>query len=58
MILHPIRKICTRNLQELSYIERFNPDNPRQYEFEGRWLDVEVVQEEIHVKGRAEPLVE
>ena len=44
------------DVQDL-YIERINPDNPHQYEYQGRWEDMEVVREEIWVKGRAEPEV-
>jgi penicillin amidase len=39
------------------YIERLNPDDPHQYEFEGAWHDAEVLREEIAVKG-AEPVVQ
>jgi penicillin amidase len=39
------------------YIERLNPENPHQYQFEGNWHDAEVLREEIVVKGSA-PLVE
>jgi penicillin amidase len=40
------------------YIEKFNPQNPDQYEFMGRWEDAQVYREEIKVKGRKEPVVE
>jgi penicillin amidase len=40
------------------YIERFNPEQPHQYEYEGQWEEAQVVKEEIRVKGRAEPVVE
>jgi len=39
------------------YVERLNPENPRQYEFEGTWQDAEVLREEIVVKG-SEAVVE
>ena len=39
------------------FIERFNPANAAEYEFEGQWRPVQVVQEVIAVKGRAEPVV-
>jgi penicillin amidase len=39
------------------YLERLNPENPHQYEFEGSWHDAEVLREEIVVKG-AESVVE
>jgi penicillin amidase len=34
------------------YVERLNPDNPHQYEFQGAWHDAEVLREEIVVKGQ------
>lgn len=37
------------------YIEKVNPANPHQVEYEGRWEDVQVLREEIGVKGRSEP---
>jgi penicillin amidase len=33
------------------YIERINPDNPFQYEYDGQWLDMEVSTETIEVAG-------
>lgn len=45
------------DVQDL-YIERFNPQNPHQYEFMGQWENATVVREEIRVKGQREPLVE
>ena len=44
------------DVQDL-YIEKVNPSNPYQYETQGQWEDMEVVQEEIKVKGRDEPVV-
>lgn len=38
------------DVQDL-YIEKINPNNPRQYEFEGKWQDMEVVNEVIKVNG-------
>lgn len=40
------------------YVERVNPDNPAQYEYQGDWVDGEMVREEIKVRGRAKPVVE
>ena len=40
------------------YIEKFNPQNPRQYEYMGRWEEAQVYREEIRVKGRKEPVIE
>jgi penicillin amidase len=34
------------------YVERLNPENPHQYEFQGAWHDAEVLREEILVKGQ------
>ena len=44
--------------QQDLFIEKQNPDNPNQVEYQGNWEDVQVVDETIPVKGRAEPLVE
>jgi len=44
------------DVQDL-YIEKINPANPHQYEYQGQWEDMDVVQEEIEVKGRDEPLL-
>ncbi len=40
------------------YIEKFNPENPHQYEFLGRWEEAQIYREEIKVKGRSEPVIE
>ena len=40
------------------YVEKFNPDNPHQYEFQGQWEDAQVFREEIRVKGQDDPIVE
>ena len=40
------------------YIEKFNPHNPHQYEYQGKWEEAKVLREEIFVKGKKEPLVE
>lgn len=45
------------DVQDL-YIEKFNPENPHQYEFMGRWQEAEVYREEITVRGRQEPIIE
>ncbi len=45
------------DVQDL-YLEKINPDNPNQVEFQGKWEDVQVVEERISVKGQAEPVVE
>ncbi len=45
------------DVQDL-YIEKFNPANPHQYEFQGQWEEAKVVREEIRVKGQKEPVVE
>lgn len=40
------------------YIEKFNPDDPSQYEFKGQWEQAQVIQEEIKVRGWDTPAVE
>jgi penicillin amidase len=37
------------------FVERFNKDDARLYEFKGEWLHAEVVREEINVKGWSHP---
>ncbi|MBC8446336.1 MAG: penicillin acylase family protein, partial [Chloroflexi bacterium] len=44
------------DVQDL-FIERVNPENPNQYEYQGQWLDMEIVREEIRVAGEEEPVV-
>jgi penicillin G amidase len=39
------------------FVERINPANPAEYEFQGQWRPIQTVQEVIAVKGRAEPEV-
>jgi penicillin G amidase len=36
------------------YVEKLNPHNPSQYEFEGAWLDTKVITEVIKVNGGPE----
>ena len=45
------------DVQDL-FVERFHPENPHQYEYEGEWEEAQVIREEIVVKGRPEPVVE
>lgn len=33
------------------YIEKLNPQNPDQYLFQGEWVDMEIIREEIRVAG-------
>ncbi|MFX0090295.1 MAG: penicillin acylase family protein [Candidatus Hodarchaeota archaeon] len=40
------------------FLEKINPDNPYQYEYEGTWQDAEVISETINVKDRSEPHIE
>lgn len=44
------------DIQDL-YIEKLNPENPNQYEFQGQWEDMQVIQEVIEVEDRDEPEV-
>lgn len=39
------------DVQDL-YLERFNPQNPRQYRVDGKWVEDTVREETIHVRGR------
>jgi penicillin amidase len=39
------------------FVERINPDNPRQYEFMGEWRDMEVIRETIRVNGGEDRVV-
>ncbi|MBN1573317.1 MAG: penicillin acylase family protein [Deltaproteobacteria bacterium] len=34
------------------YIEKINPENPNQYQYMGKWLDMEVQEKTIAVKGK------
>jgi penicillin amidase len=43
------------DVQDL-FIERVNPANPNQYEVDGRWADMQVIPEQISVKGKKEPV--
>ena len=45
------------DVQDL-YIEKINPSNPLQYEFEGEWLDMEVIEEVIKIKGAEDEILE
>jgi len=40
------------NVQDL-FVERFHPERPGWYEFQGEWLEAEQVEEVIRVKGKA-----
>jgi len=44
------------DVQDL-YLERFDPDDPDRYEFQGQWERATVVEESIIVKGRRDPVV-
>ena len=43
------------DVQDL-FVERINPANPNQVEVNGRWENIQVIPEEIKVKGREEPV--
>lgn len=43
------------DVQDL-YVERINPANPNQYEVDGGWQEMTIVEEPIVVKGRDEPI--
>lgn len=36
---------------EDTYLEKINPENPNQYEFNGKWYEMEIISEEIPIKG-------
>ncbi len=38
------------------YIEKLNPDNPHQYQYQGKWIDLEIQKDSIAVKGRGAPV--
>ncbi len=40
------------------FVEKMNPDNPAQYEYKGKWMDADVFNEPIKVKGEVQPFVE
>ena len=40
------------------FVEHFNPDDPTQYMADREWLDAEVIDESIAIRGRAVPWVE
>jgi penicillin amidase len=37
------------------FIEKQNPENPNQYEYQGEWLDMQIIREQIQVDGWDEP---
>lgn len=37
------------------FVERLNPGNPNQYEYQGQWHDMQIVREEIVVAGQDRP---
>lgn len=39
------------------FIQRPNPDNPREFLYKGQWEPATVREEVIHVKGRSEPVI-
>ncbi len=40
------------------FVEKLNPQNPNQYEFQGKFEDFQIVQETIRVKGGADVTIE
>ncbi len=40
------------------YIEKFDPQNPYQYEYQGKWEAAQIIREEIVVRGSKTPLIE
>jgi len=39
------------------YFEQINPENPYQYEVNGRWRDMELIHERIDIEGEDEPYI-
>ncbi len=44
------------DVQDL-FIERLNPEDPNQYEYQGRYQEMEIIREEIQVAGQDKPEV-
>lgn len=44
------------DVQDL-YIEKPNPANPHEFEYNGKWEKARVIQEKIYVKGQKDPVV-
>jgi penicillin G amidase len=44
------------DVQQL-YIEHVNPENPAQYEVDGRWVDMKIHREQITVHGQDDPVI-
>jgi penicillin G amidase len=40
------------------YVYELNPDNKKQYKYQGRWEDMRVIKDTIHVKGSSDVYVE
>ncbi|MCB0130152.1 MAG: penicillin acylase family protein, partial [Caldilineaceae bacterium] len=43
------------DVQDL-FVQRINPANPNQYEVNGAWVDMDIVEELIYVDGQEEPI--
>ncbi len=46
--------VALPDVQDL-YVERFDPNDPTRYEYQGKWEQVTVLHEAIRVKGEAQP---
>jgi penicillin G amidase len=44
------------DVQDL-YVEKLNPANPHQYEYQGKWVDGQVWREEIRLRGEDAPVI-
>jgi len=44
------------DVQDL-FIEKVNPQNPNQYEYQGEWLEMEIIPEIVHIAGQDDPVV-
>jgi penicillin amidase len=45
------------DVQDL-YVEKFHPENPHLYEYQGHWEEAQIFQEEIWIKGQDKPVIE
>ena len=44
------------DVQDL-FLEKIDPQNPNRYLADGEWVDMNIVEEKIYVKGREEPIL-
>ena len=44
------------DVQDL-FLEKIDPQNPNRYLADGEWVDMNIVEEKIYLKGREEPIL-